>query len=259
MPRPRILLVPNFTELEWGIAPQLEEWAEVASYDSPGVGAEPFPEALEGFRRSSPAEERDALVSWRAAVAERGLAEVERRGWERFFVVADSFGPASVVGLAQRAGDAVEGIALGHAAVSHDRGGDRPAISGDVWDAMTSLMRTDSEAFVRYGLTQMTRGGYDEELAERMIARFPDMEVVAAFWEALGSHPEPIGEELAALDVPLLLAEHADCLIHTREGYEDIVAAFPAARTVSCPEACCASPAFAEALREFCEAVLARG
>lgn len=38
MTRPRILLVPNFTELEWLVKPRLEEWAEVASYDPPGVG-----------------------------------------------------------------------------------------------------------------------------------------------------------------------------------------------------------------------------
>jgi ketosteroid isomerase-like protein len=29
--------VPSFTELEWGIRPSLEEWAEVASFDTPGV------------------------------------------------------------------------------------------------------------------------------------------------------------------------------------------------------------------------------
>jgi hypothetical protein len=29
----RLLLVPSFTELEWGIRPQLEEWAEIASFD----------------------------------------------------------------------------------------------------------------------------------------------------------------------------------------------------------------------------------
>ena len=41
MERPRLLLVPELTELEWVIKPLLEEWAEVASYDAPGVGDEP--------------------------------------------------------------------------------------------------------------------------------------------------------------------------------------------------------------------------
>ena len=39
MTRPRLLLVPLLTELEWDpIRAQLEEWADVASYDLPGVG-----------------------------------------------------------------------------------------------------------------------------------------------------------------------------------------------------------------------------
>jgi hypothetical protein len=49
--RPRLLLVPEFTELEWVIRPKLAEWAEVATYDPPGVGGEPIPaEALEAVR-----------------------------------------------------------------------------------------------------------------------------------------------------------------------------------------------------------------
>jgi hypothetical protein len=38
MRRPRILLVPHFSELDWRIKPLLEEWAQVASFDAPGVG-----------------------------------------------------------------------------------------------------------------------------------------------------------------------------------------------------------------------------
>jgi hypothetical protein len=33
--RPRLLLVPLITELEWVIRPRLEEWAEVATFDVP--------------------------------------------------------------------------------------------------------------------------------------------------------------------------------------------------------------------------------
>ena len=48
MDRSRLLLVPSFTELEWEpIRPQLEEWAEVASFDLPGVGNEPGAERLD--------------------------------------------------------------------------------------------------------------------------------------------------------------------------------------------------------------------
>jgi hypothetical protein len=65
--RARLLLVPSFTELEWGIQPELEEWAETDSFDMPGVGKEPLPEGLE------PDATRAAeLVSrWRTAAAER--------------------------------------------------------------------------------------------------------------------------------------------------------------------------------------------
>jgi hypothetical protein len=38
MPRLRILLVPHFSELDLRIKPLLEEWAQVASFDAPGVG-----------------------------------------------------------------------------------------------------------------------------------------------------------------------------------------------------------------------------
>ena len=37
MDRPRVLLVPTLTEVEWKIRPLIEEWAEVASFDAPGV------------------------------------------------------------------------------------------------------------------------------------------------------------------------------------------------------------------------------
>ena len=60
MSRPRLLLVPEFTELTWTIKPQLAEWAEVASYDPPGVGAEPPPE-------------EDVASLTRGLIADRGL------------------------------------------------------------------------------------------------------------------------------------------------------------------------------------------
>ena len=46
MARPRLLLVAEFTELEWAIKPELEEWAEVLSFDPPGVGTEPVPAGM---------------------------------------------------------------------------------------------------------------------------------------------------------------------------------------------------------------------
>ena len=62
---------------------------------------------------------------------------------------------------------------------------------------------------------------------------------------------EQFEETLRQLDVPLLFAKHDGCLGNTDEGFEDAVAAFPEARTVSCPEAPSVSPGFALALRSF--------
>jgi hypothetical protein len=117
---------------------------------------------------------------------------------------------------------------------------------------MGALLRTDRRGFIRYGFAQVTAGSVSEEDAERLMSRFPDSGLAVAVWETMGPDPESIEDDLATLDVPLLLAEHAGCLGSTCEGFEDIVARFPAAATVSCPQAPSTSPEFAEALREFC-------
>jgi hypothetical protein len=62
-----------------------------------------------------------------------------------------------------------------------------------------------------------------------MVERFPGSDLVMRIWDWLGTEPEPIGDDLSALGLPL------------------------------CPEACSASPTFAEALREFCGARKVRG
>jgi hypothetical protein len=245
----RLLLVPSFTELEWGIRPSLEEWAEVATFDTPGVGAEPLPADIE----PDPSRAGELLSRWRDAAVERALSEVDRRGWDRFVAVTDSHGSPTAVRLAHRRRRPVQGLALGHASLSHARYGERAPMRAEIWDAFLQLARQGSEAFVRYGIAQMTRGAVDEQTAEQMVERFPDMELVATMVEAIGREAEPIGDELAALDLPLLLAKHEGCLGRTDEGFDDIVAAFPSARTVICLEACPSSPAFADALRAFCE------
>jgi hypothetical protein len=248
MSTPRLLLVPSFTELEWGIRPSLEEWAEVATFDTPGVGAEPLPPGMD----PDPGRARELLPTWRDAAVERGLEELDRRGWERFVVVTDAEGSPTAVRIAQRRRASALGLAIGHASLSHGTEGERAPMRGTVWEAMAQLARQGSEAFVRYGIAQATRGGFSEEVVQQMLERFPDMELVAATIEAIAREPEPIGEELATLELPLLLAKHDGCLGRTDEGFEDIVAAFPDAETVICPEACSSSPAFADATRSFC-------
>jgi pimeloyl-ACP methyl ester carboxylesterase len=245
----RLLLVPSFTELEWGIRPLLESWAEVATFDAPGIGDTDLPFEVE----LDPSLESGLLARWREATARVGLDEVDRRGWERFVVVADSWGSPAAVRIARLGGDAVLGLAIGHAALSHSTEGERAPERAGVLDAMIQLGRQGSEAFVRYGISQMTRGGVDEATAQKMVERFPDMELVTATLEALAKEPEPIGEELEKIEAPLLFAKHEGCLGSTDEGFEDIVKAFPQAETVICPEMCASSPTFAEALQQFCE------
>ena len=253
MSRPRLLLVPSFTELEWGILPLLEEWAEVATFDMPGVGEQPAGEELE----PQPGGSAELLARWRAAGARLAAETADRRGWERFLVITDGHGAPTAVRLAGERRSAVQALAIGHAALSHSSVGDRAPMRGGAWAALGQLARQGNVTFVRYGIAQMTRGGIDDELAARMVERFPDIEAVAEIVEAIGDEPEPIGEELAALGLPLLLAKHSGCLGFTDEGFDDIVSRFPDADAVSCPEACTSSPAFAEAVRRFCERAVA--
>lgn len=239
MTRPRLLLVPEFTELEWdGIRPRLEEWAEVASYDPPGVGDEPPPEKLE----------RDVIVN-------RGLEELDRLGWDECFVATDSWGIASAVRLALARPEAILGMALGHTKLSHRREGDRAPVNGPVYEAMTELIRTDHEAFIRHGIAQATGGSIGEDLAERMLERFPDYDLMVASWEMITREDVEIGEQLARLDCPLLFAKHVGCLGSTEEGFDDAAAAFPEAKTIAVEDAPVSSEKFADALRQFCEQI----
>jgi hypothetical protein len=249
MTRPRLLLVPAFTELEWGIRPALDEWADVASFDTPGVGDEKLPFELDPELLRGP----DQLQRWREAGAARALAEVDRHGWDDYLIVTDATGIPTAIRVAAARRESVQGLAMGHAALSRATTGERAPERQEIWDVLRQLARQGNEAFVRYGIVQATRGSHGDEAIRQWIERFPDMEVVTAMLDALMSAPEPIGDELAALDLPLLLAKHEGCLGSTDEGFEDIVAAFPDAKTVICLEACSSSPAFAEAIRAFCE------
>lgn len=243
VPRPHLLLCPQFTEVEWAIAGVLAEWADVATFDAPGVGDEELPDD-------------DYAGLDRELVVRRALQEVERRGWDSYFVVGDAFGTATAVRVAAARPSPVLGLALGHATLDYGNEGARAAVNGEVVAAMTQLLRSDYDSFVRYGITQFTQGGFDEETAGQMVDRFPPMETAAGVWEMLVGRPEPIGELLRRLDVPLLLVKHDGCLVFTAEGFEDTVAALPEARRTSTNRSPSASNEFASALRDFCEQVL---
>ena len=232
MARPRLFLVPQLTEVEWTIRPLLDEWADVASYDPARSVA-------------------DGKVS-RGSLVDAGLERLDNEGWDRFFIVGDTFGGATAVRIARARRDAVAGIALGHACPSWDMEGDRAPINRELWAAMAQLMTQDVGSFVRYGITQLTQGSYDEEVARQMVERVPG-EQLQALWEMIRDHPEPMGELLGEIDRPLLLAKHEDCLMFTDAGFEDLAAAFPSASTVVVEGAPSADEGFARALREFCD------
>jgi hypothetical protein len=232
--RPRLLLLPEVTEIQWTIRPQLEAWADVRSFDPPGIGTEPGTPSPDAMTR-------------------RAVAELEDAGWNRFVVLADAWAVPLAVRLAQARPGQVVAMALGHSALSTRRDGDRPPISPAVYDAVTQLVRNDAPTFLRHALVQVTRGSADEQLAERIIERVPQARV-AEFWDVL-TQPVSFGEELDALGLPLLLAAHGECLMHTEEGFEDAVGSVNHVRAVVCDEAPCVDAAFADAVRELCDQV----
>jgi pimeloyl-ACP methyl ester carboxylesterase len=234
--RPRLLLIPEFTELQWTIRPQLEEWADVRSFDPPGVGEEPRPAELAGLTRQ--------------VLVERASEEIDRAAWDRLYVAADGWSVSVAVRLATQRPDEVHGVALGHAALSSDRSGPRAPINGDLYAAMNQLIENDAPAFIRYAIVQSTAGSIDEDVAEQMMGRIP-AEDIGLGWQLLTAE-ESWEEGLWGLRCPALLAKHEGCLMNTDEGFEDAVAALPDAQVITVPKAPCTSPEFAEALRSFC-------
>jgi hypothetical protein len=150
-----LLLVPQVCALDWQIASRLAEWADVATYDAPGVGDEPLAGQIN-----------------RAAIAERGLEELDRVGWERCVLAADEFGVPTALLLARMRPEAVAGLALGHACLSHDVEGDRPPVNGAVLELFVEIAQTEHRTWARH-VTQVTQGAYDDELAERYLQRVP--------------------------------------------------------------------------------------
>ncbi len=240
--RPQILLVPSWSEVQWAIKPQLEEWAYVASYDPPGVGQEP------------PAEGRlpEAIVA-------RGAAEIERRGWTRCVVAGDDFGAvfATLIAAAQR--PRVVGLALGHACLGYRLEGARPTINAEIMEVSRRLLDIDFRSFIRQDVGVWdSRPGYSvdsaDELADELVRRVP-REVALRLMEELQTGIDEAGASLEPflreLNLPLLLAQHEECVVFTPHGFEDFVEAFPEASTVATRASPCLSADFAAALRDF--------
>jgi pimeloyl-ACP methyl ester carboxylesterase len=238
MNRPRLLLVPQLTELEWVIKPELEEWAEVASYDAPGVGAEP----------------RAAEFSSNL-VALRGIDELDRRGWDRCVVVADEFGVAAAAHLAALKPDIVQAMALGHARLSNGLEGERASLNREVHAGLIALIRADPRTFVRqlFRLTggETMEGGYGDDLVDSYLERVP-VEQLLQFWESRPEEGDLIGEQLRGIDVPMLLAQHKGCLLFTDAGFDDATEAFPHAHATSVGDKPSTSKEFTALLEAFC-------
>jgi hypothetical protein len=236
--KPRLLLIPGYSQLEWVIRPELEKWAEVAAFDAPGVGDE------------APSDTQDA-----SAVAERAAKEVDRLGWGSCVVAADEYAIAAAVKFTSRHRDVVQGLALGHACLSFSPEADPPPVNAEVRTAFNQVAELDDRTFMRH-LTQLTQGFYGEELADQMLERIPTGVAQAYVRDNMVDSGEWIEGSLRDLEKPLLLAEHDPCLLFTKEGYEAAVSAFPDSMRVSCREKPTVSPSFADALREFCREVV---
>ena len=234
MTRPRLLLIPTSSELEWAIRPQLEEWAEVLAFDPPGVGEEAPPERYDS-----------------AAVADLACVKLDQRGWDRCVVVGDEFAVAPAVLFATRRPEAVDGLALGHAALNFRSDTEPPAINAGVRSAFHQVTMLDDRTFMRH-LTQITQGQIGDELAEAVLGRIPSGVAQEYLRASLAESGDWIEGALRKLDKRLLLAEHDPCLLFTTEGYAAAVAAFPDAMRVTCREKPNVSDRFAAALREFC-------
>ena len=158
MERPRLLLVPMLTELEWVIKPAAR-----------GMGRRRELRRA-GRRRRAPVDDPGS-----EATARRGLEEVDRRGWDRFVVVADEFGAAS----RRRTLRSQPGPAPGHRAracarVERRRAGPGRRSTARCCTGIQSLLRTDPRTFVRqmFKMTggEGTAGGYGEALVDEFAA-----------------------------------------------------------------------------------------
>jgi hypothetical protein len=67
-----------------------------------------------------------------AAIAERGLAELDSREWDRCVLAADVQGGVAARALSRTAGARLAGLALGHATLSYRRQGPRAPLSPEV-------------------------------------------------------------------------------------------------------------------------------
>jgi len=216
--KPRLLYVPLFIAAEADRFAGVVDWADVASFDVP---------------TEQP--------------VEAAHARLDELGWDECTLVVDGYAQGLGVEIALHDASRFRGVAVGHAALRFSTQPPRPALHPDVVAAAAQLLEKDYMAFWR-AVTQLTQGGMPDAWVERWAASVPEERARAVF-SGVTDAAAPAAERLVEFDGPLLLAQHADCVLWTDEGFEDAIAAFPEARVVRCREIPPFDPEFGEALR----------
>jgi len=230
--RPRLLYVPMAAAFESESFAALADWAQVESFDAPGVGAN-----------------RDAEPAGLRGIVDAAVAAIDALGWDRFGIVCDSHAQLAGVEIALRERERVGAIFIGHAAARYTPDGERPAMSPEVFAVGQRLLETDYRSFAR-AITQMTRGQMSDEVVERWIDLVPYAVAEQLLTELSETQPV-LAPRLREVDAPVVLARHRDCVLWTREGFDDAAAALPEARVVVCERIPEQDPAFHDAIREF--------
>ena len=119
---------------------------------------------------------------------------------------------------------------------------------------MRQFLAQDHREFIRHGIVQMTQGSVDDELAGRMIDRFPGGEWLELVWDSLNTERSRSASCCEAYGGPLLLAQHVGCLSFTDEGFDGRGRCFPGrAHAGASRRRRAAAPSSPTALRDFCE------
>jgi len=166
-------------------------------------------------------------------------------------MVCDEWAIWKAVEIAESRPDLIRAFAHGHACTQLTRSGERASLNGSVVETYLQLLHTDFRTWSR-ALTQTTRGDYDEAQVDAVLAGMTHEYVIALFDRIAARDGQSFAPTIHALDVPLLLGHHSECLLWTEQGFKEVVAEFPDATTVATTTKPSASPEFAEALRNFC-------
>jgi pimeloyl-ACP methyl ester carboxylesterase len=232
MSRPRLLYVPIAAALEAERVFDLVDWAETASFDSPGAGAN-----------------RDASPHGIVGVVAAAIDRLDELGWDTCTVVCDSHGQAAGIELALASPERVEGIGIAHAAARYALGGERPAMVPAMHAAAEQLLETDYRSF-GYAVVQMTQGLAEEAYVDAWLEAVP-REVAQSILGDLTERQPELVSRLRDATMPVVLGEHHGCVMWTPEAFEDACEAVPHARRIVCDGIPSQDPRFLEAIRGF--------